>query len=97
MQSKRGYWLKLIPQFSSIIQEILDLDQTKAFLDTSKIINHALFLSMVKAFDFYVIWLVRDPRAQVNSAIKYNDWSVEKNYRAERMAGTAFYRTGRYH
>ena len=61
----------------TLVEEILDLDQTKAFLDTSKIINHALFLSMVKAFDFYVIWLVRDPRAQVNSAIKYNDWSVE--------------------
>ena len=28
--------------------------------------------------DLKVIWLHRDPRAQINSAIKYNDWSVEE-------------------
>ena len=62
----------------TLVEEILDLDQSKIFLDTSKIINHVLFLSMVKAFDLQVIWLIRDPRAQVNSAIKYNNWSVEQ-------------------
>ena len=62
----------------TLVEEILDMDQSEAFLDTSKIINHVLFLSLVDAFDFNVIWLVRDPRAQVNSAIKYNDWSIEK-------------------
>ncbi len=68
-----------LKDFNRILtEEILALDGSHAFLDTSKIINHALFLSLEEAFNFYVIWLVRDPRAQVNSAIKYNDWSIEK-------------------
>ncbi len=68
-----------LKSFNRILtEEILALDESNTFLDTSKIINHALFLSMEEAFDFYVIWLVRDPRAQVNSAIKYNNWSIEK-------------------
>ena len=61
----------------TLAHEILDYDNSRAFLDTSKIINHALFLSMIKEFDFYVVWLVRDPRAQINSALKYNKWSIE--------------------
>jgi|GEM_PF-1063222 len=70
--NKLGHFNKILAE------EILAMDNSNTFLDTSKIINHALFLSMIEAFDFYVIWLVRDPRAQVNSAIKYNKWSVEK-------------------
>lgn len=58
-------------------QETLRLDGTSAFLDTSKIIDHAFYLSMIKNFDFKVIWLFRDPRAQINSAIKYNKWTIE--------------------
>lgn len=62
---------------SVLVREVLSLDRSQAFLDTSKVINHALFLSMMKNLDFYVVWLVRDPRAQINSAVKYNDWTIE--------------------
>lgn len=59
-----------------LTEEILDLDGNKAFLDSSKIIDQALYLSQMEEFDFYVIWLSRDPRAQVNSAVKYHKWSI---------------------
>ena len=66
-------------RFNQILtEEILKPETNSAFLDSSKIIDHALFLSQIKDFDFYVIWLSRDPRAQVNSALKYNDWSIEQ-------------------
>ena len=59
-----------------LTEEILDLDGNTAFLDSSKIIDQALYLSLIEEFDFYVIWLSRDPRAQVNSAVKYHQWSI---------------------
>lgn len=61
-----------------LTEEILALEGNSAFLDSSKIIDHALYLSQLKEFDFYVIWLSRDPRAQVSSALKYNDWTIEE-------------------
>ena len=82
-------WLKNLKPFSKRISElksfneylvraILKSTNTTAFLDSSKAINHTFFLSQIEAFDFNVIRLVRDPRAQINSAMKYNKWSVEK-------------------
>lgn len=62
---------------SILADKILAKDQTSVFLDSSKVINHALFLSQIKDFDFCVIWLVRDPRAQVASAMKHQKWSAE--------------------
>ncbi len=68
-----GNRVKELCEFNEILAtEILNHSQSKAFLDTSKIIDHTLYLSMIPSFDFHVIWLVRDPRAQVNSALKYN-------------------------
>ena len=70
----------------SLVKTVLQMDGTSVFLDSSKSIQHALFLSLIPHFDFYVIWLVRDPRAQVNSALKYNPWTVEtaaKNWVSE--------------
>lgn len=61
-----------------LAKEILALENCSTFLDTSKVIDHALYLSQIKDIDFYIIWLTRDPRAQVHSAIKYNDWTIEK-------------------
>lgn len=61
-----------------LAKEILALENCSTFLDASKVIDHALYLSQIKDFDFYIIWLTRDPRAQVHSAIKYNDWSIER-------------------
>ena len=31
---------------------------------------------MIESFDIKVVWLTRDPRAQVNSALKYNKWTI---------------------
>lgn len=65
--------------FNQILtEEILSLEDKNTFLDSSKIIDHALYLSQIKDFDFYIIWLSRDPRAQVFSALKYNDWTIKK-------------------
>jgi len=61
-----------------LVEEILAMDGGQVFLDSSKVIDHALFLSQIPAFDVHVIWLTRDPRAQVHSALKYNSWSIEK-------------------
>lgn len=61
-----------------LVQTILDLEGNQVFLDASKDIRHALFLSQVPEFNFFVIWLSRDPRAQVASALKYNSWGVEE-------------------
>lgn len=69
--------LKKLGDFNKVlVEEALKLDAGSAFLDSSKSIDQALFLSLQEAFDFRVIWLTRDPRAQVNSALKYNQWSV---------------------
>ena len=59
-----------------LVEETLQLDGKHVFLDSSKVINHIVFLSRIKAFDFYIIWLSRDPRAQVHSARKYNNWTI---------------------
>jgi len=70
---------KALCHFNEVLaRELLDYSNRTVFLDTSKIIDHAMFLSMIDSFDFHVIWLVRDPRAQVNSALKYNKWTLEK-------------------
>ncbi|MFY0591773.1 sulfotransferase [Roseivirga sp.] len=73
LQSK----LKSFSQFNRVlVEESLKLDGADVFLDSSKVIDHLIFLSMIEAFDIKVVWLTRDPRAQVNSALKYNKWSV---------------------
>ena len=59
-----------------LVEEMLDLEAKNVFVDSSKIIDQAWYLSEIEAFDFYVVWLVRDPRAQVSSALKYNAWDV---------------------
>ncbi|MFK7935339.1 MAG: sulfotransferase [Saprospiraceae bacterium] len=59
-----------------LVDETLAIDGHSTFLDSSKSIEQVLYLSQLEQFDFYVIWLVRDPRAQVSSALKYNDWTV---------------------
>ena len=61
-----------------LVSTILKKDNTSVFLDSSKIINQALYLSQIPQFDFHVIWLIRDPRAQINSAMKHHSWSIEK-------------------
>ncbi len=61
-----------------LIEKSLEMDGNTVFVDSSKPIEHALYLSLIKDFDFYVIYMVRDPRAQSASAIKYNKWSIEQ-------------------
>ena len=71
--------VRQLSQFNQVlVEEIMGVDGGKAFLDSSKSIDHTFFLSQIPEFDFYVIWLTRDPRAQVNSAVKYNKWSIEE-------------------
>lgn len=61
-----------------LVEESLRLNQANVFLDSSKVIDHILYLSLIESFDIKVVWLTRDPRAQVNSAVKYNKWSAEE-------------------
>ncbi len=61
-----------------IVEEALRIDDNRMFLDSSKPIQHAIYLSLIADFDLYVINLTRDPRAQISSALNYNDWSVER-------------------
>jgi len=61
-----------------LINKSLEMDGNTVFVDSSKPIEHALYLSLIENFDFYVIYMVRDPRAQSASAIKYNKWSIEQ-------------------
>lgn len=71
--------LTLINDFNlALVDECVKMEKAGAFLDSSKSIEHVLFLSMIEALDIHVIWLARDPRAQVNSAMKYNDWNAEQ-------------------
>ena len=67
---------KMVEINQILVEEILALENCSTFLDSSKAIDHALYLSQIHGFDFYVIWLARDPRAQVHSALKYNDWAI---------------------
>lgn len=70
-----------------LVEEALKIENKKVFLDSSKVIDHVLFLSQLKSLDIHVIWLSRDPRAQVHSAMKYNPWSVHQaaNHWVEEM------------
>jgi LPS sulfotransferase NodH len=69
--------LKYFKSFNRIlVEEILKLGSADVFLDSSNMIDQLLFLSMIQDFDLKVVWLTRDPRAQVNSALKYNKWTV---------------------
>ena len=56
----------------------MKLDDGSVFLDSSKSIEHTLYLKQIPEFDFRIIWLARDPRAQVFSAMKYNPWTAEQ-------------------
>ena len=61
-----------------IVNATLQLDGNEIFVDSSKPIQHALYLSLIEDFDFYVVYMIRDPRAQAASGMKYHKWSPEK-------------------
>ena len=61
-----------------IVEEVLKLDGNHVFLDSSKPIRQAVYLDQIDNLDLYVIHLVRDPRAQISSALKYNEWTTEQ-------------------
>ncbi|WP_170110172.1 sulfotransferase [Flavilitoribacter nigricans] len=61
-----------------LVEVILEMDNSRIFLDSSKSIEQVLYLSQIDDFDLHIIWLTRDPRAQVASSLKYNSWSVEE-------------------
>lgn len=71
-----------------LVEEILAIDGSSTFLDSSKSIEQIVWLHLIQKFDLYIIWLVRDPRAQVNSALKYNSsWNTDQaaNYWKKEM------------
>lgn len=88
-----GRKMRKLRQFNEVLtDEIMKKEDNIAFLDSSKVIDHALHLSQIEAYDFSVIWLARDPRAQVFSALKYNDWTIEeatKHWKDEMDANAA--------
>ena len=61
-----------------LVEEILALTGKSVFLDSSKTYKQLQHLQQIEDFDLQVIWLSRDPRAQVSSALKYNDWTVQR-------------------
>lgn len=80
----KSYWpfLKRIQKLNHLnlllVKEILAVDGGSVFLDSSKSANQLVFLSMMEEIDLRIIWLSRDPKAQVYSAMKYNPWTVEQ-------------------
>ncbi|MEL7424170.1 MAG: sulfotransferase [Bacteroidota bacterium] len=74
----RGRYAKLYQANQVLVEEILALDDKTVFLDSSKTYKQLQHLQKIEAFDLKVIWLSRDPRAQVSSALKYNSWTVEQ-------------------
>jgi LPS sulfotransferase NodH len=71
--------LEHLNQFNEIlVEEIMKLNEGNVFLDSSKSLDQCFFLSQIEKFDLHVVWLSRDPRAQINSAMKYNKWSVQE-------------------
>jgi len=69
---------KLVRQNDLLIDTILEIDANDIFFDTSKPVEHAVYFSELSDLDVSSIWLVRDPRAQVISALKYNKWTLER-------------------
>ncbi|RME93223.1 MAG: sulfotransferase [Bacteroidetes bacterium] len=59
-----------------LVREILAQSKADTFLDSSKTYKQLPHLAQIDAFDLKIIWLTRDPRAQVSSAMKYNAWTV---------------------
>lgn len=61
-----------------LIELACDQQGGEVFLDSSKPLRQALFLARTPGIALHVILLTRDPRAQVASALKYNDWDVQR-------------------
>lgn len=55
----------------SLIEAIMRTGQATVYLDSSKPVRHAVFLSVLPDYQLFVVNLVRDPRGQVCSTIKY--------------------------
>lgn len=59
-----------------LIELVCEQQSGEVFLDTSKPLRQALFLSRTPGLSVRILLLTRDPRAQVCSALKYNDWTT---------------------
>lgn len=69
----------LLAEFNlELVRAILEMENKAVFLDASKNVQQAFHLSQIKDFDLHIIWLSRDPRAQVASSLKYNYWTIEE-------------------
>lgn len=73
-------WLlgKTLRQNYHLIESILEEDENHLFFDSSKPLDHALFLSLLPQYNVKIIYLSRQPAAQISSALKYNDWTLAR-------------------
>lgn len=62
----------------ALIDTILELDGNRVFVDSSKMVRHLQYLREVPDYDIHVVNLIRDPRAQVASAMKRNPWNAAR-------------------
>jgi hypothetical protein len=72
-RAKIKYWLR---QNEDIINAVLEMTETVAFLDASKDRCRIKYLSQLENHELYVVHLLRDPRGYVNSARKNKGKSV---------------------
>lgn len=71
-----GRLRRLLRENELLIKASLELDGNEVFFDSSKPVEHGVFFSTSTELDVYNLWLIRDPRAQAVSALKYNDWTL---------------------
>ncbi|MEM1357408.1 MAG: hypothetical protein AAGF89_04375 [Bacteroidota bacterium] len=72
-----GRFNKVLRENELLMQAVLEVDNNRVFFDSSKPIYHGVFFSASKKYRTYLLWLIRDPRAQSVSALKYNNWTLE--------------------
>jgi len=66
----KGRFERMCKANASVIDAILKMADASVFVDSSKSVMQALFLSSISRFDTRIIQLVRDGRAQVCSELK---------------------------
>lgn len=69
---------KMLDFNEQLVTEVLGIENKTVFLDSSKSIKQLIFLSRIKSFDYRIVFLTRDPRAQVYSYLKYNNATISQ-------------------
>ena len=84
-RNRRPFWIpgydrvrKMAETNGELIRIVLEKEGKATFVDSSKPIRQAIMLSLLDEFELTIVNLLRDPRAQISSALKYNPWTLEK-------------------